>query len=305
MQIFRNADHVSDISTVIALGCFDGVHTGHAAVLNTAKRKSLELGVPMCVFCFSEPPKNYFAPRSVPLLTTREDKLELLSTIGADMTVCIDLNVGLLSLDAESFVNDILIKNLKASHIVCGFDYSFGKGAKGNAELIRKICNEKGVGVTVVSEHMKGDVSVSSSQIRLEIANGNMENATKLLGRSYSVSGEVINGQHLARRLGFPTVNIIPRPDVALPKKGVYVTRISFDGQSKYGITNVGMRPTVDTNILCAETHIFDFDGDLYGKTIRIEFLHFLREETKFDSVEQMAEQIKKDIETARNYIEK
>lgn len=303
MLTFDTVLYTSPSPCVVALGCFDGVHKGHARVLGIARKKADELGLPLCVFAFSEPPRNFFSPVSVPLLTLREEKLELFESLGVDVAVCVPFDESILSMCAEDFVNNILIGNMKAAHIVCGYNYTFGKNAAGNPELIKDICVKKSIGVTVTPDFTVNGCSVSSSLVRNVIADGDMETAALLLGRPYSICDTVVNGQHLARKLGFPTVNIIPKQGKLTPKNGVYVTRISFDSGTKYGITNIGMRPTVDTHIMCAETHIFDFDGDLYGKKITVEFMRFLREETKFPSVEQLAKQVETDIETAKEFL--
>ena len=303
MRTFDSIDFLSDTPLVVALGCFDGVHRGHSSVLKTAKGRADEIGIPFCVFAFEEPPRNFFSPHSIKLLTTKEEKLDLFEKSGADVAVCVPFDKKIIEVEAEDFVKKILIENLSATHVVCGYNYTFGKKALGNTELLRSICTEHGVGVTVTDDVTVNGISVSSSVIRAMLADGNVEGVTSLLGRYYSISGMVVNGQHLARSLGFPTVNIIPNEKQLTPQNGVYLTRICFDGEEKFGITNVGIRPTVNTNILCAETHIFDFDGNLYEKSITVEFIRFIRKETKFSSVEEMATQVKKDIEVAKAHI--
>ena len=302
MRIFDSMDFSSDKPLVIALGCFDGVHRGHSIVLSTARTKADELGIPFCIFAFEEPPRNFFSPCSIKLLTPKEEKLRLFEAADADIAVCVPFDEKILTVEAEDFVSKILLKNMRAEHLVCGYNYTFGKKALGNTELIKSICARQGVGVTVADDVTADGISVSSSAIRALLADGEVEKAASLLGRYYSISGKVINGQHLARKLGFPTVNIIPNDRQLIPKNGVYLTQISFCKEERFGITNVGIRPTVDTNIMCAETHIFDFDGDLYGKEITVRFIHFLRKETKFSSVEEMAEQVQKDIDVARSH---
>ena len=304
MQIFRSIDHVFPSECVVALGCFDGVHKGHAAVLGEAKKISVQKNIPLCVFSFSEPPRNFFCEGSVPLITSESEKLRLLADMGTDVAVCVPFDKNILSMTAEDFINIILLNRLRAAHVVCGYNYTFGKGALGTPELIGKLCKTRGVGVTVTPDLCVNGISVSSSEIRRRVAEGDMDTAAMLLGRNYSLSGKVVDGQHLARRLGFPTVNIIPSQNLLIPKNGVYVSAVRFDNERKYGITNVGLRPTVNTHILCAETHLFDFDGDLYGKSITVEFLRFMREETKFPSVEQMAIQIENDILEAKKYLQ-
>jgi riboflavin kinase/FMN adenylyltransferase len=281
------------------------VHNGHQSVINTAKDVADRLGAPLCVYTFSKPPKSFFSSVPVPQVCTTEDKHDLLENLGVDIIVNVEPSLEIFSMTAEDFVTEVLLKDLKASHIVCGFNYAFGKGGKGNVELLKGICAENGIGLTVCPPFIIDGINVSSSAIRDAVSAGNTSLAKKLLGRPFSINAEVVNGQHLARKLGFPTVNIIPNESLVLPKSGVYLTQVLFDGEYKYGITNIGLRPTVDTNILCAETHIFDFDGDIYGKKITVEFLEFIRREMKFPSVDDMAKQAKTDIITAKKHLNK
>ena len=157
--------------------------------------------------------------------------------------------------------------------------------------------------MSVVPEYRVNGLAVSSSEIRALISQGEVKRASALLGYAYSITSVVVNGQHLARKLGFPTVNVLPQKDILLPKNGVYLTRTSFDGKSYFGITNVGTRPTVDVGLLCAETHMFDFEGDVYGKKITTEFIEFIRPEKRFSSVEAMAVQVHADIEKAKQIL--
>ncbi len=300
MRVFHSLNFKLDSPYAIALGCFDGVHIGHAAVIREAKQIALGAGVGCAVFTFEAPPKNYFSPNSAPLLCSLEDKLAHLESLGADICVCLPLSEEIFNTDALSFIRDILFDKMCASAIVCGYNYTFGKGGAGNLRLLRKICAKEGVGLSVLPEQRLGKAELCSSQIRKALAEGDMERASAMLGRSFSLSARVVDGQHLARTLGFPTVNIIPEPSLMLPRRGVYVSKIKISDTEKYGITNIGLRPTVGTELECAETHIFDFDGNLYGQKITVELLSFLREEKKFDSVAEMARQIHEDIEGVR-----
>lgn len=295
--------YTSDVPTVAALGCFDGVHLGHRAVISEAKKCADALGAALAVFTFEAPVRNYIEPRSVPVITSVEEKLSLLEELGADVAVCAPLEPSLIAMEPRDFVEKILIGHLNARHIVCGYNYTFGKGAKGTPELIRSICLPLGIGVTVVPELKLNGTTVSSSLIRRFIANGDAEKAACLLGRPYGFSATVISGQQLARKLGFPTVNVAPPTEILLPKNGVYLSEIRLNGTKKYGITNIGVRPTVATRTLYAETHVFDFNDEIYGQEIKLGFLHFLRAEKKFASTDELAEQVHKDIHRAQELI--
>lgn len=305
MLVYRTLDVDITVPCAVALGCFDGVHVGHRAVIKEARKRADELGCALLALTFDEPPRNLFAKDKVPTICSTEEKLSMLDGLGVDVAVCVPFTADILEISAEDFVRELLLHRMRAIHVVCGYDYTFGKGAMGNASLIENICAPMNVGVDIIPEQTLDGVAISSSLIRKSVSEGKMEYASALLGRPFSLTLRVTHGQHLARRLGFPTVNALPPNNRLLPKNGVYVTEIYADGEKHYGITNVGIRPTVDTNIMCVETHIFDFNGDLYDKEITVSFLHFLREERKFDSVDKMATQIKSDINSAKRYIEK
>lgn len=305
MNIIHTIQYVSDVPTTVALGCFDGVHLGHASVIRAAKEQSKKLGLPLAVFTFTEPPKNFFIPHSVPLITPTAEKEALIGALGADLLLSIPFSREIAAWPAEQFLSDILRDRLRAAHVVCGFNYSFGAGGAGNVELLRKFCKDHGIGLTVLPPLTSGGQTVSSSLIRQAIRDGDPETVRRLLGRNYSLRGRVIDGQKLARRLGFPTVNQEISEELAVPRYGVYVTKIHGIGSALpyYGITNVGLRPTVKGTLLCSETHIFDFDGDLYGKELTVEFLAFLRPETPFPSLEELERQVKSDIQSAKDYL--
>ncbi len=285
---------------VVALGCFDGVHLGHASVIRTAKEKANKLGVPCCVWSFAEPPKRFYAPELVSLLTDPSSKEDLISNLGADIYISVKFDQTIADMTAEDFFNTILIKNLKACCIVCGFDFTFGKGGNGNVALLAELCKQNSVELVSVSSVTVNGESVSSSNIRQYIAKSDMTKAALLLGRSFSITSDVISGKRLGRSLGFPTINQKVLNDLCLPPKGVYFTKALFDKRSFYAITNVGTQPTVNGNEIIIETNLFDFDGDLYGKKVEVEFLEFIRPETKFPSIDALTKQVNKDIETAR-----
>ena len=305
MKIYSTINYTSKRPSVLALGCFDGVHLGHMEVIRTARSVADSLGCSCSVWTFDEPPRNYFLKRAVPLLTNKDQKTALISKLGVDKFISVPFTGETAKIKAENFFSEILVKRLKAIHIVCGFNYSFGEGGKGNVEMLRSLCREGGVGLTVLEPISVGGLTVSSSAIRDALISGQVEKANALLGRPFSLKTIVISGQHLARKLGFPTVNQTFPSRMLIPAYGVYVTRVTIEDRSKkyYGITNVGVRPTVGGNVVFAETNIFDFSGDLYGKWVKVEYLHFIREERKFDGIESLAAQIDKDIAETKAYI--
>jgi riboflavin kinase/FMN adenylyltransferase len=203
-------------------------------------------------------------------------------------------------MSAEEFFSEILLKNIGALHIVCGFNFRFGANGSGDTELLNTLCEKHGVGLSVIDPVALDGMSVSSSAIRRAISDGDTKLAARLLGRPYSLRERVVNGQHLARKLGFSTANQVFPEKKAVLRYGVYSVRVRVGRKAHLGIANVGMRPTVNGSLLCAETHIFDFDGDLYGKYITVEFLEFIRPERKFDSINELEKQIKQDIEHVR-----
>ena len=303
MVLYKGLDFKLDEPVSVVLGCFDGVHEGHRQVLRAGIDAAARLNCQTAVLTFDKPVRAFFAPESVSLISSDDAKLRFFEELGVSVCISLPLTAEILSIDAREFIEKIVIEKLGAIHVSCGYNYSFGKGARGDASLLEKICKEHGIGVSVVPEYRVDGLSVSSSEIRSLISNVEVKKAAALLGYPYSIASEVVSGQRLARRLGFPTVNVLPEKDMLLPKNGVYLTRTSFDGLSYYGITNVGVRPTVDTGILCAETHMFDFEGELYGKKITTEFIEFIRPEKRFSSVEDLAAQVRDDIENAKRML--
>ena len=302
MILYNDKSYTAKAPSVVALGCFDGVHKGHRAVIERAIAQAKELELSSAVWTFSEPSKNFFTPGAIPLITSKEEKCKLIEALGVDLVLCLDFDESIANLSPEEFFNDILVGRLSAAHIVCGFNYSFGSKGAGNTELLSKLCEEAGIGLTVLPAVLMEGIDVSSSLIRGFIESGELEQAEKYLGYPFSITAEVIGGKRLARKLGFPTVNITPPAYSVIPKHGVYLTSVSFEGSDGelFGITNIGMRPTVESEALCAETHIFDFDGDLYGKELRVNFLRFIRPERLFDSIEDLKSQVEQDIEIAK-----
>ena len=285
--------------TAVALGFFDGVHVGHKAVIENAVKYSRENNIPSVVWTFLNSPKK--ASLSI---TDNDERKALFEALGVDLLIAFPFSEDVKGLTKDKFVNTVLKENLNAQKVFCGFNYSFGAGGKGTPEELKQLCEKQDISVEISKEISVDGETVSSTRIREYIENGFPEKASRLLGRPYSISGTVTNGKKLGRTLGFPTANVHIPENKVFPKDGVYLTVTSFEGKSLYGITNIGTNPTVDEKIRRAENFIFDFGEDIYGKEIKIEFLRFIRGERKFDSVELLAAQVKKDIETAKSYIE-
>ncbi len=305
MRIYSSLKYRSRLPSVIALGCFDGIHIGHERVIREAVNTAKRLRHRSIVWTFEESPKNFFKKGSAPSITDKFEKRDLISSLGADVLVCLPFDGNVASMEPRIFFETVMRDSLKASHIVCGFNYTFGSHGAGNVELLRELCKQYGIGLTVIDPISVDNVFISSSEIREKIATGEISKANLLLGRPYSINAAVINGQHLARRLGFPTVNQIFPDDKPIPKFGVYVTRVTIGYRKRnyFGITNVGVRPTVGGNTVFVETHILDLSEDLYGKALKTEFLHFIREEQKFDSLEALKQQVLSDIDVAKKII--
>ena len=296
MKTFYSTNMTVASPSVVALGCFDGVHTGHIQVINKAKEIATAQDLPLVVWSFAEPPKNFFSHRSIPLLSTLREKRKIMRDLGVDIFFCIPFDKNIADMSAEAFFSDLLLDKLFAKHIVCGFNFSFGAKGAGNTALLDKLCSANSVGLTVLPPVVSGDITVSSSEIRKAIEFGDTRLAQRLLGRPYSITARVVNGQHLARSLGFPTANQLYPKSKAVLRYGVYEVSVKRGDKTMHGISNVGIRPTVNGSLLCVETHILDFCGDLYGKELTVEFLDFIRPEQRFSSIDELAKQIKNDL---------
>lgn len=305
MRISHSLTYRAPRPTVVALGFFDGVHLGHQTVIREARLRATELSCDCAVFTFSQSPREILSPGSVSMISSQEDREEALCRMGVDRMVSVPFDDRVRSLSPTAFFQKILRRQLRAQHLVCGFNYSFGAHGSGNVTLLADLCGQAGIGLTVLPDVTVQGRSVSSSAIRHAVRDGRMEEAAALLGRPFSLRLPVVDGQKLARRLGFPTMNQRIPDGFLMPRHGVYVTRATLPGESTptYGITNLGIRPTVGGGDAFAETHLFDFEGDLYGKQIQIELLTFLRPERKFETVTSLSDQVHSDILAARDYL--
>jgi len=282
--------------SAVALGFFDGVHIAHRKIISFAVDYAKKNNLSPIALSFDASPMELLSDCKVKYLTTNEEKENIIKSLGAD-TEFLPLSKELLSMEAEVFVKEILVDKYNIKYAVCGYNYRFGKNGNGDTKLLQKLGKHYGFEVRVCDcETLLGE-SVSSSRIRGLISNGNIESANELLGRNFSLSGIICEGKQLGRKLGFPTANVFFSKHTVMPKNGVYKTLVTVENDTYTAITNTGINPTVGGEELRTETYIPNFNRNIYGKEIKIEFLKFIREEKKFGSIEELKSQIKRDID--------
>lgn len=298
---------MGDSRRAIALGFFDGVHIGHAALLNKAKERAAEIGAIPSVLSFDIHPDTLVFGREVPLINSaiaREDIIR--RQFGIENVVFIHFNQRVMHMPWREFIQQI-VDELGAAWIVVGHDFTFGDRGEGNAARLTEYCNENGIGCDVIPPVMKDGVVVSSTYIRKLIQDGDMERANEFLGHPHMLADTVHSGYHLGTKMGTPTINMYFPEGVLIPRRGVYAAKVVLeDGSSHISVTNVGVRPTVsDAGTVSVESYILDFSGNLYDRQARVEFYKFLRDERKFADYEELAAQIQTDAAMTREYFGK
>ncbi len=278
--------------TAVALGNFDGIHIGHMAVLDAAKSFKRDGLVPVAVL-FDEHSLKAITGIAPPMLMTVADRNEFIINSGLSLKTLIFSEIKNLS--PEDFVEKILVEKLGAGAVCCGYNYRFGKNAAGTAVTLQQICNRLGIACKIAKEVDVAGNAVSSTQIRSLIENGETEKANEMLGHKFGFSAPVIDGDKRGRTLGFPTVNQEIPHELVLPKFGVYRTDVTVGNRRYKGVTNIGKRPTVGTEKILSETYIIDFDESIYGESVDIRLIKFIRPERKFSSFDELARQIKTD----------
>lgn len=293
---------------VIALGFFDGVHLGHGALLRRAAAEAKKRGCESAVFTFDRPPKEVITGVPCPLINSPEDRAALVKRLyGIDEMLMVPFDDEMRTTPWDRFVTDILVGRYGAVHLVAGHDHHFGHKNQGSPELLREKCAELGLGCDIIPAVTIGGVTVSSTHIRKLLEEGDVETARAFLGHPHVLTQTVGHGRQLGRTIGIPTANLVAPPHVLLPRRGVYAAKITLpDGRAFGGVTNVGVRPTVNNGQdVTVEPWILDFDGDLYGQAIRVEFYRRLRDERKFDSLAALRSQIETDaVKTREAYPE-
>ena len=290
---------------VIALGFFDGVHKGHGALLRTVAQAADRLGAMPCAFTFDRSPTAAITGQTIPLLSSVEDRVWLMRRYYGIEEVIVAPFDGMQKMDWQDFVSEYLQKELGCVHVVAGHDFHFGYMGKGNPQRLQEKCRELGMGCDIIQKVEQDGITISSTYIRTLIAQGEMERANQFLGHPHTLTNRVAHGKKIGTTtLGFPTVNLLIPQGVIVPAYGVYATRVWFDGQCRCAVTNVGVRPTVEDNDghVTVEGFILDFDGDLYGHEIRMEFYKYLRPEQKFASMQALADEIRHNAQQTRDY---
>lgn len=287
--------------SVVTLGKFDGLHRGHEKLIS----RTLELGkkgYETVVFTFDVSPLVKLGTRITRTILTNEERKHLLERKKVDCLVECPFVPEIIQMKPEDFVKEILAEQLRAAYVVVGPDFHFGHDRKGDPQLLKKLGSRYGFQVEVLEKEREEDREISSTWIRETLREGNIEKVNRLLGYPYFVKGKVVHGRQLGRTWGLPTINQIPEDGKLLPPFGVYASRTFIDGRIFYGISNVGVKPTVEVPFAGVETYLFDCDEDLYEKEAWVEFYHFVRPECKFDSVEELREQIQRDAQTGKKY---
>ncbi|HHY64962.1 MAG TPA: bifunctional riboflavin kinase/FAD synthetase [Clostridiaceae bacterium] len=307
MQVLTSFDkNTFSKSTGVGLGNFDGLHIGHMALINTLINECKLNGLQSVVYTFNKHPETMLRKKLVtPLITTNEMKARLLSSTDLDILCYQDFDENFSRLSPEDFIRNILVDTLRIRLAVVGFNYRFGYMGRGDTEFLKKSGEKYGFKVIVIPPVKVNSEIVSSTLIREYIKKGRIERVFQLLGRHFSLYGTVIDGKRIGRTLGFPTANIIAHPDMAVPANGVYITKTKYDDKWVNSITNVGTAPTLrNEKVFSIETHLLDVSEDIYGKDIEVCFIHRLRGEKKFESVDALKKQVENDIKKARAYWE-
>ncbi|MDP1994198.1 MAG: bifunctional riboflavin kinase/FAD synthetase [Ignavibacteria bacterium] len=287
-----------NVNTIITIGTFDGVHLGHQEIFNVLINKSKNNGCRSFVITFEPHPRMVIQPNSdLKLLTTFQEKVEILEKMGIDNLLVIPFTKEFSQLTSEDFFRKYILEGIGVKRMVIGYDHHFGKGRDGDEQKIRELGALNNFEVQKTEAVTINEIVVSSSKIRNALSEGEVKTAAQMLGRNYSFSGLVVVGDKRGRELGFPTANIqLENESKLIPKNGVYAVKVFLEERIFNGVMNIGLRPTFkDTKIVLSEVHILDFNEDIYGKQIRVEFIDRIRDEKKFDSKEELIKQIEID----------
>lgn len=309
MQVFRSTATQHKIPLALTIGNFDGVHLGHQAMLERLKQVAKRLNIAACIMIFEPHPREFLIPNQSPArLTSLREKLEIFAQLDIDRVQICHFNHLFAKISAQTFITEILMQRLNVQWMLVGDDFRFGAKRIGNVAMLEDYAQQtRQFNVEVMADFSINHIRVSSTAIREALLVGNMALAQQLLGRPYSMSGRIVNGDKLARKLGFPTANIHFRHNHP-PLRGIFVVEVISRATSNLpkvmkGVASLGLRPTTHTSDkLILEVHLFDFDQEIYGQHLQVNFLHKLRDEEKYTNIEKLIEQIKQDIKNAKHY---
>lgn len=303
MRVFRGYSRPVSAPVVLAIGNFDGVHLGHAALMQQLAVASARLRLTPAILTFEPHPREFFSPASAPArLTTLREKLELLADCGAQQAMVCPFNKAFSALSADQFIEQVLVGSLQVKHLIIGDDFRFGRGREGDFSLLQAAGQKFGFTVEAMQSVTVDGERVSSSAVRAALAAGDMTRAARFLGRPYMIDGRVAHGDKLGRQLGFATANIRIKHN-PLPMTGVFAVQVSGLGERLlFGVANLGVRPTVGGTRPLLEVHLFDFDRDIYGAHISVRFAHKLRNEQRFPNFDALKAQIAADAAGARDF---
>lgn len=307
MKIYRQLDEIVELKNpVVTIGTFDGVHIGHRKILESLIKSAQEINGLSMVMTFDPHPRHVLQPnRKVTLLTLLEEKIELLKNVGIDAIFIQHFDLNFSSLTSNEFVENILVKGLGVKKLVIGYDHHFGKNRNGSLADLQMLGKINGFEVEEIPAQDVDHVVVSSTKIRNAIEEGAVEKANEFLGYAYAITSKVIEGRKLGRTIGFPTANLaLPTEMKLIPLSGVYAVKVTAEHNTYKGMLNIGFKPTIAENqVLSAEVHILDFNQQIYGKTIKIEFIRRIRSEMKFENFDKLAEQLQEDKRTVSNIL--
>jgi riboflavin kinase / FMN adenylyltransferase len=290
---------IREENSAVTVGTFDGVHAGHRVLINQVIESAKSINGRSVIVTFHPHPREIISPgkAGIKLLSTLEERRQLLSEIGINEMIVIPFNRDFSLLSSEEFVRNVIWEKIGVKEFVIGYDHQFGRNREGTIETVEALGKELGFDVKVVSRQEVGNKTVSSSAIRKALQEqGDVKLASKLLERPYLLNGTVVHGDSRGREIGYPTANIKPEhPNKAIPKNGVYAVRVKIENGFYNGMMNIGIRPTFDGTVETLEVHIFDFDRDIYGNTIQVHFIDRIRDEKKFTGQDELVQQLRQD----------
>lgn len=297
MTIIKSLDEVINVeNTVVTIGNFDGIHKGHIKLIKEAVKEAKTKNYKSVVFTFENHPMRYFRADSIKHIITNEEKVKIFKDLGVDIVFMIPFDEYMTKISATDFVKTILHEKLKCKMVIVGHDFTFARNKEGNASLLESLGKKYNMKVKVIEPIKIKGRRVSSSYIRNLINDGNVSEIKDFLGRNYFLEGEVIHARKIGRTIGFPTANLKAEDKLIIPKNGIYAVKVYIKNKVYYGATNIGYNPTVNGRALSIETNIIDFDEEIYGEIIKVEFLDRIRDEKKFNSLDELKSQLRKDV---------